>query len=121
MLAVQLMKPTAAAAADLVRNAEGNAQNAGKYDTVPNPISVNARMSSVFERGKINHRLKPSAAVSWGTAKCQRRSRVRSEFHPTTSMPINPAMNGIAPISATHSVLHPVSRFRIVGSQNQKI
>jgi hypothetical protein len=29
MLAVQLMKPTAAAAAALVRNADGNAQNAG--------------------------------------------------------------------------------------------
>ena len=30
MLAVQLMNPTAAAAAELVRNAEGSAQNDGK-------------------------------------------------------------------------------------------
>jgi hypothetical protein len=30
MLAVQLMKPMAAAAAELLRNAEGNAQKAGR-------------------------------------------------------------------------------------------
>jgi hypothetical protein len=30
MLAVQLMKPTAAAAAELLRNAEGSAQNDGR-------------------------------------------------------------------------------------------
>ncbi len=30
MLAVQLMKPMAAAAAEALKNAEGNAQNAGK-------------------------------------------------------------------------------------------
>src|SRR6266436_7415126 len=46
MLAVQLMKPIAAAAAELVRNAEGKAQNEGRYATVPNPTSVNTTMSS---------------------------------------------------------------------------
>src|SRR5439155_18852532 len=37
MLAVQLMKPTAAAAAELVRNEDGSAQNDGRYATVPKP------------------------------------------------------------------------------------
>src|SRR5437660_923777 len=77
MLAVQLMNPTAAAAAELVRNAEGNAQNDGRYAVVPNPISVNTTMSNAFECGARNHALSASAAVNCGMAKCQRRSRAR--------------------------------------------
>ena len=48
ILAVQLMNPTAAAAAELVRNDEGSAQNDGRYATVPNPISVSPTMSRAF-------------------------------------------------------------------------
>src|SRR5438045_7224023 len=81
MLAVQLMKPTAAAAAELVRNADGNAQNAGRYDTVPKPMSVKTKISIAFECGRKNHVASPTAAVNCGAAKCQRRSRLRSEFH----------------------------------------
>src|SRR6267143_3656131 len=98
MLAVQLMNPTAAAAAELVRNPEGNAQNDGRYAVVPNPISVNTTMSNAFECGAKNHALSATAAVNCGMAKCQRRSRVRSEFQPSTSIPMRPATNGIAPI-----------------------
>src|SRR5437764_13544667 len=46
MLAVQLMKPIAAAAAELERNELGSAQNEGRYAVVPNPIKVNTTMSS---------------------------------------------------------------------------
>ena len=49
MLAVQLIKPTAAAAAEAVRNAEGIAQNDGRYAIVPNTTSENNTMSRVFE------------------------------------------------------------------------
>src|SRR5438105_7551307 len=72
MLAVQLMNPTAAAAAELVRNAEGSAQNEGRYATVPNPTSVNTTMSNAFECEKSNQTLSASAAVNCGIAKCQR-------------------------------------------------
>ena len=88
MLAVQLMNPTAAAAAEALRNADGSAQNDGRYETVPKPISVNTTMSSAFECGRKNHALSASAAVNCGMAKCQRRSRVRSEFQPSSSIPI---------------------------------
>src|ERR1700682_2522516 len=64
MLAVQLMKPTAAAAAELVRNDDGSAQNDGKYATVPKPSSVNTVTSSRFECGIKNHAINASAAVS---------------------------------------------------------
>ena len=64
MLAVQLMKPTAAAAAELVRNAEGNAQNDGRYATVQKPTSVNTAIRSTFECGMKNHTPNASAAVS---------------------------------------------------------
>src|SRR5438045_889090 len=121
MLAVQLMKPTAAAAAELVRNADGNAQNAGRYDTVPKPMSVNTKMRSAFECGKRNHAASPSAAVNCGTAKCHRRSRMRSEFHPSTNIPINPAINGIAPTQPMRTSLHAVMRLSKVGIQNQKM
>src|SRR3954466_1406077 len=69
MLAVQLINPTAAAAAELLRNAEGNAQNEGRYATVPNPASVNTVMSSAFECGTKNQTPKASAAVNCGMAK----------------------------------------------------
>src|SRR5205809_716541 len=121
MLAVQLMKPTAAAAAELVRNADGNAQNAGRYDTVPKPISVNTKINTAFECGRKNHAASPSAAVNCGTAKCQRRSRLRSELQPSTSIPRSPAMNGIAPIQPTCTSLQPVMRLSSVGIQNQKM
>src|SRR6202049_3313764 len=55
MLAVQLMNPTAAAAAELARNALGSAQNDGRYAVVPNPISVNTTTSSAIECGARNH------------------------------------------------------------------
>ena len=64
MLAVQLMNPTAAAAAELVRKAEGNAQNDGRYATVPNPTNVNTTMSNAFECGRSNQALSASAAGS---------------------------------------------------------
>src|SRR5438445_4637318 len=121
MLAVQLIKPTAAAAAELVRNVNGSDNNAGKYETDPNPISVNTLYSNTLECGKANHIVRPSAAVNCGTAKCQRRSRLRSELQPITSMPSSPAMNGIAPIQPTCTSLHPVMRLSSVGIQNQKI
>src|SRR5436190_21649922 len=70
MLAVQLMNPTAAAAAELDRNAEGNAQNDGKYAMVPNTTTVNTITSTMFECGKTNQEPKATAAVSWGIAKC---------------------------------------------------
>src|SRR5215472_14706373 len=97
MLAVQLMKPTAAAAAELVRNEDGSAQKDGRYATVPKPISVNTTISTLIECGARNHAPNASAAVNCGTAKCQRRSRVRSEFQPSSSIPMRPATNGIAP------------------------
>src|SRR5437588_5376326 len=121
MLAVQLMKPTAAAAAELVRNADGNAQNAGRYDTVPKPMSVNTTMSSALECGRTNQIARPSAAVNCGTAKCQRRSRLRSDVHPSTNIPINPAINGIAPIQPICVSLQPVMRLSNVGIQNQEM
>src|ERR1017187_5581815 len=93
MLAVQLMKPTAVAAAEFARNEVGRAQNDGRYAVVPNPISVNTTMSGAFECGARNHALSASAAVNCGMAKCQRRSRVRSEFQPSRSIPIRPATN----------------------------
>src|SRR5947209_7265011 len=74
MLAVQLMNPTAAAAAERVRNAEGNAQNDGRYATVPKPTSANTTIRSAFECGVRNHAISASAAVNCGMAKCQRRS-----------------------------------------------
>jgi hypothetical protein len=64
MLAVQLMKPTAAAAAELVRNDDGSAQKDGKYAIVPKPSTVNTARSSTFECGIKNHALSASAAVS---------------------------------------------------------
>jgi hypothetical protein len=45
------MKPTAAAAAELVRNEDGSAQNDGRYATVPKPISVNTTISSELTNG----------------------------------------------------------------------
>src|SRR6266403_3121548 len=118
MLAVQLMKPTAAAAAELVTKADGSAQNAGRYETVPKPMSVNTKIRIAFECGRKNHAARPSAAVNWGAAKCQRRSRVRSEVAPSTNIPINPAINGIAPIQPMLESLHPVMRLSNVGIQN---
>src|ERR1051325_2172387 len=108
MLAVQLIKPTAVAAAALLRNADGNAQNAGKYETVPKPISVKTKISIAFECGRKNQAASPRAAVNCGAAKCQRRSRLRSEVAPSTNIPINPAINGIAPIQPKGESLHPV-------------
>ena len=64
MLAVQLMNPTAAAAAELVRNAEGKAQKDGRYATVPKPTSEKTAMSSTFECGMKNQTASASAAVS---------------------------------------------------------
>src|SRR5437016_3281357 len=61
MLAVQLMKPTAAAAAELERNELGSAQNEGRYAVVPKPIKVNTTMSSAFECGARSHA--PSASA----------------------------------------------------------
>src|SRR5207237_9253670 len=90
MLAVQLMKPTAAAPAELVRNAEGNAQNDGRYATVPNPTSVSATMSSAFECGARSHALNATAAVNCGMAKCQRRWEVRSGLQPRKNIPEDP-------------------------------
>ena len=97
MLAVQLMKPTAAAAAELVRSEEGSAQNDGRYAVVPKPMSENTTTSTTFECGRKNQAASAAAPVSCGTAKCQRRSRVRSEFQPSNSIPMRPATNGIAP------------------------
>src|SRR5262245_53337197 len=93
MLAVQLMNPTAAAAAELVRNAEGKTQNDGRYATVPKPMTVNTVTRSALECGRKNQLASATAAVSWGMAKCHRRSPVRSEFQPKRSIPINPAKN----------------------------
>src|SRR5580700_10070749 len=121
MLAVQLMKPTAAAAAEAERNALGSAQNDERKAMVPKAISENTIKSNTFECGKRTHAPSPSAAVNCGTAKCQRRSRVRSEFQPSNSIPIKPMVNGIAPIQATCSTLQSVNRCSIVGIQNQKI
>src|ERR1043166_3538901 len=120
MLATQLMNPIAAAAAELVRNAEGNAQNEGRYAVVPNPIKVNTRTSHAFECGTTNHAPSAKAAINWGRAKCQRRSCVRSEFQPRTSIPTKPAPKINDPIQLTCRTLHPVKRWSKVGSQNQK-
>src|SRR5262245_15011793 len=119
MLAVQLMNPTAAAAAELDKNAEGSAQNAGRYAIVPNTPKVNIVTSSAFDCGKTNHRPSARAAVNCGIAKCQRRSPKRSELHPSNSIPTKPAMNGMEPIHPTRSTLQPVNRWSIVGIQNQ--
>ncbi len=50
MLAVQLMKPTAAAAAELVKNALGSAQNDGRYAMVPNATNVKTITNSTALR-----------------------------------------------------------------------
>ena len=113
------MNPTAAAAAELDRNAEGNAQNAGRYEIVPNTTKVNIVTSSAFDCGRTNHRPSARAAVNCGIAKCQRRSPERSELHQSNSIPTKPAVNGIEPIQPTRSILQPVNRWSIVGIQNQ--
>src|SRR5438874_8750845 len=120
MLAMQLMKPTAAAAAELVRNEDGSAQNDGRYAIVPKTTSENTTTSSAFEDGRKNHALSASADVNCGMAKCQRRSRVRSEFQPSKSIPNSPAINGIEPTQLTRTTLQSVSLWRIVGKKNQK-
>src|ERR1051326_7587581 len=98
MLAVQLMNPTAAAAAELDKNAEGNAQNAGRYAIVPNTTRVKTVISSAFECGTTTHSPGARAAVIGGIAKSQRRSPNRSELLPSSRIPINPATNGMEPI-----------------------
>src|SRR5438105_15166291 len=115
MLAVQLIKPTAAAAAELVRNADGSAQNAGKYETVHNPVSVNTLMSNALECGKANHNVRPSAALNCGTAKCQRRTRVRSELQPSTNLPRSRALTGLAPVHQTSRSPPPDLHLRTAG------
>src|SRR4030095_2642678 len=119
MLAVLLMNPTAAAAAEALKNAEGTAQNAGKEATVPNPTSVNSATSNRFECGNASNAINATAAVNCGAAKCQRRSRVRSELQPSANIPTSPPINGIAPIHPICATsVHPVSRCSIVGIQN---
>src|SRR5437588_12680462 len=119
MLAVQLMNPTAAAAAELVRNALGSAQNDGRYATVPKPSSVNMVMSIRFECGRKNHAINATAAMSWGSAKCQRRSPVRSELEPSSNIPISPAPKIGTANQVTFKTLQLVNRWSMVGSQNQ--
>src|SRR6202045_3237816 len=97
MLAVQLIKPTAAAAAELVKNALGSAQNDGRYAMVPNATNVKTMTKSTALCVRQNQAPSAIALVNCGIAKCQRRSRVRSELHPSASIPINPAINGIGP------------------------
>src|SRR5262249_52907473 len=60
MLAVQLMNPTAAAAAALVRNSEGKVKNAGKYAIVPHPIMLHNATSSALECGRTNQARVPT-------------------------------------------------------------
>src|SRR6476646_1037287 len=120
MLATQLMKPTAAAAAERVRNAEGRAQNAGRYATVPNPSSAKTPTRSAFECGTKNHAQSVTAAVNCGITKCQRRSPVRSELEPNHNIPTSAATTINDPNQLTRRTLQPVKRWSIVGSQNQK-
>src|SRR4051812_4643315 len=119
MLAVQLMNPTAAAAAERVRKAEGSAQKDGREATVPKPRTVKIETSSVFECGRKNHAPSASAAVSCGIAKCQRRSPIRSELQPSHSIPMRPAPKISGPNQLTFTTLQPVKRCSMVGSQNQ--
>ena len=120
MLAVQLIKPIAAAAAELVRNALGNAQNDGRYAIVPNATKVKTTINNTALCGRKNQAPSAIALVNCGIAKCQRRSRVRSELHPSASMPISPAMNGIAPTQPIRwTSVQPVNRCSMVGNQNQ--
>src|ERR1700720_2139223 len=120
MLAVQLINPTAAAAAELVKNALGSAQNDGRYAMVPNATNVKTVTNSTVLCDRKNQAPSATALVNCGIAKCQRRSRVRSELHPSTSMPISPAMNGIAPTQPIRwTSVQPVNRCSIVGNQNQ--
>ena len=90
MLAVQLIKPTAAAAAELVKNALGSAQNDGRYAMVPNATNVKTVTNSTALCGRKNQAPSAIALVNCGIAKCQRRSRVRSEFQPNNSIPTRP-------------------------------
>src|SRR3954471_20599586 len=110
MLATQLMNPTAAAAADLVRNADGKDQNDGREAIVPNAIRLNTTTSNAFECGRINQVPSATAAVNCGIAKCHRRSPVRSELQPNTSIPIRPAPNTTTPIQLTWRTVHPLNR-----------
>src|ERR1700724_3595685 len=120
MLAVQLMNPTAAAAAELVKNALGSAQNDGRYAMVPNATNVKTMTKITALCGRKNQAPSAIALVNWGIAKCQRRSRVRSELHPSASIPISPAINGIAPTQPIRWIsVQPVNRWSIVGNQNQ--
>src|SRR6266436_4728762 len=120
MLAVQLMNPTAAAAAELARNALGSAQNDGRYAMVPNATNVKTVTNSTALCGSKNQMPRAIALVNWGIAKCQRRSRNRSELHPSTSMLISPAMNGMEPTQPIRCTsVQPVNRCSIVGNQNQ--
>src|ERR1043166_12562 len=120
MLAVQLMKPTAAAAAELVRNAEGSAQNEGRYATVPKPSSVKSVTRTAFVCGRKNHATSASAAINCGIAKCQRRSPLRSELQPNNSIPTSPEPKISKANQLTRRTVQPVNRCSIVGSQNQK-
>src|SRR4051812_48439307 len=120
MLAMQLMKPTAAAAADRVRNADGSAQKAGKYATVPKPSSVKIAINAASECGKKNHAVRASAATNCGITKCQRRSPVRSELQPNHNIPARPAPKISAQNQLTRKMPQPEKRCSIVGSKNQK-
>src|SRR5256885_15655470 len=112
------MNPTAAAAAELVRNADGSAQNAGKYATVPKPSKVKTQTSIMLECGRTNHAASAIAAVKCGKAKCQRRSRVRAEVQPRSSMPIRPAPKTMHPKQITCSTVHPGNRSVNLREQN---
>src|SRR4051812_6491874 len=116
MLAVQLMNPMAAAAAALFRNAEGNAQKAGRYAQVPAATIAKTKMRSALECGNTNQAPSATAAANCGIAKCQRRSLVRSEFQPTNSIATKAAPKMSAPNQLTRETLHAVNRCSIVGS-----
>src|SRR5207248_2895886 len=120
ILAVQLMNPTAAAAAELVSSELGRAQNDGKYAVVPNPTRLNTIKSNAFECGKKNHAPNANAAVNCGIAKCHRRSCVRSELQPTSSIPIRPGTKGMAAIHPMRWMsVQPERRWSICGNQSQ--
>lgn len=69
------------------RKAVGSAQKGPRAPQMPNAATDSAARAPTSECGSSAAATKPAAPTRAGTATCQRRSPVRSERAPTTTIP----------------------------------
>src|SRR3954468_13957086 len=94
-LPTELISAIPAAAALRLRNIDGNAQNSGREASSENAIMQAGRSTHQVDP---THPIQatPTAAIIIAMPQAQRRSGERSEYQPTTIMPMAPTIAGMA-------------------------